>query len=80
MIYTMVKDGRLVAPVKFGFRSIGWVASDIDDFIEQRIFAMDQGKIWEGVIMIFLQKITGGDLDSTGVAKQNRAYRVLVTS
>jgi prophage regulatory protein len=35
-IYTLIKDGHFKAPISLGRRAVGWLASDVDEFIESR--------------------------------------------
>ncbi|MEY6764099.1 helix-turn-helix transcriptional regulator [Kluyvera ascorbata] len=35
--YKQIKEGRFPKPVKTGFRSVAWVESEVDAWIEQRI-------------------------------------------
>lgn len=32
-IYARIKSGHLVPPIKLGPRAVGWLSSDIDEFI-----------------------------------------------
>jgi prophage regulatory protein len=36
-IYQLIKGGRLKAPISLGARAVGWLSSDIDEFIESCI-------------------------------------------
>lgn len=36
-IYQRISDGSFPAPIKLGARSVGWVESDINNFIGDRI-------------------------------------------
>ncbi len=36
-VYGMVKEGVFPTPVKLGSRAVGWVESEISDWISQRI-------------------------------------------
>ncbi|MBX3709423.1 MAG: AlpA family transcriptional regulator [Gammaproteobacteria bacterium] len=36
-IYLMVSEGTFPKPIKLGKRSVGWIESEVDDWIEQRI-------------------------------------------
>lgn len=38
-IYSMIKNGKFKAPIKLGPRAIGWLESDVEEFIIQRINA-----------------------------------------
>ena len=38
-IYLLVKTGKLKAPIALGARSVGWLESDVSEFIEERIKA-----------------------------------------
>lgn len=35
-LLALVKDGRFPAPIKLSARSVGWLASEIDDFIARK--------------------------------------------
>lgn len=39
MIYLKVKDGSFPAPIKLSQRSVGWLASEVDAWIAERIAA-----------------------------------------
>lgn len=36
-IYSLVKSGKLKAPISLGARSVGWLSIDVDEFINSRI-------------------------------------------
>ncbi|MFZ2999696.1 MAG: AlpA family phage regulatory protein [Undibacterium umbellatum] len=38
-IYLLVKTGKLKAPISLGARAVGWLESDVSDFIEARVKA-----------------------------------------
>jgi prophage regulatory protein len=38
-IYRQIKVGRFPAQVTLGIRAVGWIESEIDDWIEARILA-----------------------------------------
>ena len=38
-IYALVKIGHLKSPIALGARAIGWLESDVSDFIEARVAA-----------------------------------------
>ena len=38
-IYRQIKAGRFPAQVTLGIRAVGWIESEIDDWIEARIMA-----------------------------------------
>ena len=38
-IYALIKDGLFKAPISLGARAVGWLDSDVDEFIEQRVKA-----------------------------------------
>lgn len=38
-IYALIKSGKFKPPISLGPRAVGWLASDIDEFIDQRIYA-----------------------------------------
>jgi len=38
-IYSFIKDGRFKAPISLGARAVGWLESDVSEFIEERIKA-----------------------------------------
>ncbi len=38
-VYRMVDSGRLPKPIKLGLRSVGWLESDISQFIENQVNA-----------------------------------------
>jgi prophage regulatory protein len=37
IIYAMIKTGQFKAPIKLGLKTIGWLESDIDEFIAKKI-------------------------------------------
>jgi len=37
-IYQYIKAGRFPAQITLGIRAVGWIESEIDDWIETRIF------------------------------------------
>jgi prophage regulatory protein len=38
-IYALIKSGQLQRPIQLGPRAVGWLASDIESFIERRVRA-----------------------------------------
>lgn len=38
-IYALIKAGQIKAPISLGARAVGWLESDISEFIEDRIKA-----------------------------------------
>jgi prophage regulatory protein len=36
-IYALIKRGHFKPPIALGVRAVGWLASDVDDFITARI-------------------------------------------
>lgn len=38
-IYSLIKAGQFKAPIALGARAVGWLESDISEFIESRIKA-----------------------------------------
>lgn len=36
-IYQGIKDGTFPAPIRLGNKSVGWIESDINNWIQQRI-------------------------------------------
>lgn len=36
-IYRLIRDGLFPAPVKLGIRTVGWLESDLDEWISQRV-------------------------------------------
>ncbi|MFD2270913.1 helix-turn-helix transcriptional regulator [Undibacterium arcticum] len=38
-IYALIKGGQFKAPISLGARAVGWLESDVSDFIEARIKA-----------------------------------------
>ena len=38
-IYLMIKQGKFKKPIQLGIRSVGWLQSDIEEFITERIKA-----------------------------------------
>ncbi|MBV1917043.1 MAG: AlpA family transcriptional regulator [Sphingomonadaceae bacterium] len=46
-VYEKVKRGAFPSPISLGSRSVGWLESDIDDWIEARI-EMSRGGRHEG--------------------------------
>lgn len=43
-IYKFVSDGAFPAPVSLGGRSVGWVESEVEEWIMERIEARDEGR------------------------------------
>lgn len=41
-LYEEVAAGRFPKPVKIGARSVGWISTEVDAWIEQRIQQRDQ--------------------------------------
>jgi len=41
-LYEEVAAGRFPRPVKIGARSVGWISTEVDAWIEQRIQQRDQ--------------------------------------
>jgi len=44
-IYRMAKAGTFPSPIKLGQRSSGWVGSEIDQWLEDRIAASRNGEV-----------------------------------
>lgn len=38
-IYQLIKEKQFKAPIKLGARSVGWLSSDVDEFLAERIKA-----------------------------------------
>jgi prophage regulatory protein len=38
-IYSLIKGGQLKPPISLGARAVGWLESDVSEFIEERIKA-----------------------------------------
>lgn len=38
-IYSLIKVGQFKAPIALGARAVGWLESDVSDFIEARVKA-----------------------------------------
>lgn len=38
-IYALIKAGHLKAPISLGARAVGWLESDVSEFIESRVNA-----------------------------------------
>ena len=38
-IYALIKAGQFKAPIALGARAVGWLESDVSDFIESRVKA-----------------------------------------
>ena len=38
-IYSLIKVGRFKAPISLGARAVGWLDSDVDEFIAERVKA-----------------------------------------
>ncbi|MBC3807985.1 AlpA family transcriptional regulator [Undibacterium seohonense] len=38
-IYSLIKGGQFKPPISLGARAVGWLESDISEFIEERIKA-----------------------------------------
>ena len=43
-IYASIQTGTFPAPVKLGARAVGWVAGDIDRWVDQQIQRSQQGQ------------------------------------
>lgn len=41
-LYKLIQEGKFAAPVKLGPRSVGWLATDADEFIAARVQASRQ--------------------------------------
>lgn len=42
-LYKLIQEGKFNAPVKLGPRSVGWLSTDADEFINARVQASRQG-------------------------------------
>ena len=40
-IYGLIKDGKFPAPIRLGPRSVGWVAAELDTWLEERVKERD---------------------------------------
>ena len=38
-IYLLIKSGHLKSPIALGARAVGWLDSDVDEFIAERVKA-----------------------------------------
>ncbi|MDB5762454.1 MAG: AlpA family transcriptional regulator [Herminiimonas sp.] len=38
-IYSLIKSGQFKTPIALGARAVGWLKSDVSDFIEARVKA-----------------------------------------
>ena len=38
-IYALIKDGKFKTPISLGARAVGWLDSDVDEFIAARVNA-----------------------------------------
>lgn len=38
-IYTLIKCGQFQVPISLGARAVGWLESDVDEFIAERVKA-----------------------------------------
>ena len=47
-IYVYVSQGRFPSPVRLGDRAVGWVSSEIDDWIVRRIARRDESTNYNG--------------------------------
>ncbi|MBL1320108.1 MAG: AlpA family transcriptional regulator [Methylophaga sp.] len=43
-IYRMAKSGTFPKPIKLGVRSSGWIASEVDQWLDDRIAASRNGE------------------------------------
>lgn len=43
-IYTLIKCGQFKAPISLGARAVGWLDSDVDEFISDRVNASRKAK------------------------------------
>ncbi len=41
--YRLQKAGQFPAPIKLGVRASGWVESEIEDWVQSRVAAREQG-------------------------------------
>ena len=44
-LYQRVKDGKFPKPVKISERAVGWLTSEVDDFIAERVAARDADSV-----------------------------------
>lgn len=38
-LYQLIKQGKLKKPIRLGVRSVGWLQTDIEEFIAERVKA-----------------------------------------
>lgn len=38
-LYSLIKEGKFPAPIQLGARAVGWLESDVSEFIESRVKA-----------------------------------------
>ena len=43
-IYALIKGGQFKAPISLGARAVGWLDSDVDEFISARVSASRKAK------------------------------------
>lgn len=43
-IYSMISQGLFPAPISLGLRAVGWVESEIDQWLQERIKQSRQGE------------------------------------
>ena len=43
-IYLRIKEGQFPAPVNLGSRAVGWMFSEVEEWLEQRIIARRQAE------------------------------------
>ena len=44
-LYAAIAEGRFPRPVKLGVRAVGWVSSEVDEWIEARVAERDARKL-----------------------------------
>jgi prophage regulatory protein len=42
-LYALIKEGKFAAPIPIGARAVGWLDSDIDQWIDARVKASRPG-------------------------------------
>jgi prophage regulatory protein len=38
-IYALIKQGKFKAPIHIGSRAVGWLSTDVDEYIDARVAA-----------------------------------------
>ena len=47
-IYLRVSEGRFPKPISLGSRAVGWIETEVDDWLQQQIAASRQAALSDG--------------------------------